>query len=163
MTKLKLIPRAQRGTRIVPNGRQILPAGMTLDQYLNGSFQKLNDYVYASTHPAATGNAQPNDEIIQTALNTISGNGSVAPQVPQQPIAQQSVPAAKRNVQIPADALAGIQFKAPEIPLVGTDVNQTKLTAKQGGNQRTGLQNYFENRAANGEMNRALHGRNFAR
>lgn len=96
-------------------------------------------------------------------MNTISGNGSVAPQVPQQPIAQQSVPAAKRNVQIPADALAGIQFKAPEIPLVGTDVNQTKLTAKQGGNQRTGLQNYFENRAANGEMNRALHGRNFAR
>lgn len=159
MTKLKLIPRAQRGTRIVPNGRQVLPQGMTIDQYLNGSLQKLNDYVYASTHSAATGNAQPNDQIIQQALNTISGNGSVAPQVPQQSIAQQPVPAAKRNVQIPADALAGIQFKAPQIPLPGTDAVTLKLKAAQGGNQGTEIQNYFKTRAANGEINTALHGR----
>lgn len=85
------------------------------------------------------------------------------PAVPQQPVVQQPVPAAKRNVQIPADALAGIQFKAPEIPLPSTDDNQPGLTAKQGGNQRTDIQNYFGKRAANGEMNRALHGRNFAR
>jgi hypothetical protein len=85
------------------------------------------------------------------------------PTVPQQQIAQQPVPAAKRNVQIPADALAGIQFKAPEILPLGTDDIQPKLTAKQGGNQRTDIQNYFGKRAANGEMNRALHGRNFTR
>lgn len=163
MTKLKLIPRAQRGTRIVPNRRQVLPAGMTIDQYLKGASQQLKDYMYASETPAAVGNAQPNDWIIQTALNTISGNGSVAPQIPQQQVAQQPVSAAKRNVQIPADALAGIQFKAPEIPLLGTDDTQPKLTAKQGGNQRTDLQNYFGAKAANSEMNRALHGRNFTR
>lgn len=162
MTKLKLIPRAQRGTRIVPNGRQVLPAGMTIDQYLKGASQQLRDYMYMSENPAAIGNAQPNDKIIQQALNTISGNGSVAPQIPQQQVVQQPVPAAKRNVQIPADALAGIQFKAPEIPLPSTDDNQPGLTAKQGGNQRTDIQNYFGKRAANGEMNRALHGRNFA-
>lgn len=64
MTKLKLIPRAQRGTRIVPNGRQVLPAGMTIDQYLKGTSQQLNDYMYASENPAAIGNAKSNDWII---------------------------------------------------------------------------------------------------
>lgn len=162
MTKLKLIPRAQRGTRIVPNGRQVLPAGMTIDQYLKGASQQLRDYMYASENPAAVGNAQPNDYIIQQALNTISGNGSVAPQIPQQQVAQQPVPAAKRNVQIPADALAGIQFKAPDLgTLQGTEA--APIQAKQGGNQRTDIQNYFGTKAANGEMNRALHGRNFTR
>jgi hypothetical protein len=85
------------------------------------------------------------------------------PTVPQQQIAQQPVPTAKRNVQIPADALAGIQFEAPEIPLTGTDDINANLKPVQGGNQRTDLQNYFEKRAANGEMNKALHGRNFTR
>ena len=163
MTKLKLIPRAQRGTRIVPNGRQVLPAGMTIDQYLKGASQQLRDYMYASETPAATGNAQPNDYIIQQALNTIAGNGSVAPQIPQQQVVQQPVSAAKRNVQIPADALAGIQFKAPEIPLLGTDAVKTDLKPVQGGNQRTDIQNYFGKRAANSELNRTYHGRNFTR
>lgn len=63
MTKLKLIPRAQRGTRIVPKS-QVLPAGMTLEQYLKGTSQQLNDYMYASENPAAIGNAKPNDWII---------------------------------------------------------------------------------------------------
>jgi hypothetical protein len=86
------------------------------------------------------------------------------PTVPQQQIAQQPVPAAKRNVQIPADALAGIQFIAPKLgDLKGTDDVKPELTAKQGGNQRTDLQNYFGAKVANGEMNRALHGRNFTR
>lgn len=85
------------------------------------------------------------------------------PTVPQQQIVQQPVPAAKRNVQIPADALAGIQFKAPEIPLPGTDDINANLKPVQGGNQRTDLQNYFGKRAANSEMNKALHGRNFTR
>lgn len=153
MTKLKLIPRAQRGTRIVPNGRQVLPQGMTIDQYLNGSFQKLNDYVYASTHPAATGNAQPNDQIIQQALNTISGNGSVAPQVPQQSIAQQPVPAAKRNVQVPADALAGIQMVMPKFAdLKGTDPK--KIQATPGGNQETDFQRASKARIQNSELGR---------
>ena len=133
MTKLKLIPRAQRGTRIVPNGRQVLPAGMTIDQYLKGASQQLNDYMYASENPAAIGNAKPNDWIIQQALNSISGNGSVAPQIPQQQIVQQPVPAAKRNIQIPADALAGLQFKAPDlVTLKGTDPAQIKAKAVKG-------------------------------
>lgn len=162
MTKLKLIPRAQRGTRIVPNGRQVLPAGMTIDQYLKGASQQLRDFMYASENPAVIGNAQPNDQIIQQALNTISSKGSVAPQIPQQQVVQQPVPAAKRNVQIPADALAGIQFKAPDLGgLQGTE--PAPIQAKQGGNQRTDLQNYFGTRAANSEINKALHGRNFAR
>jgi hypothetical protein len=88
---------------------------------------------------------------------------SAQPTVPQQQVVQQPVPAAKRNVQIPADALAGIQFKAPEIPLSGTDDINANLKPVQGGNQRTDLQNYFGKRAANGEMNKALHGRNFTR
>ena len=85
------------------------------------------------------------------------------PTVPQQQVVQQPVPAANRNVQIPADALAGIQFKAPEIPLSGTDDVNANLKPVQGGNQRTDLQNYFGKRAASGEMNKALHGRNFTR
>jgi hypothetical protein len=85
------------------------------------------------------------------------------PTVPQQQIAQQPVPAAKRNVQIPADALAGIQFVAPKIPLPGTDANQPELKPKKGGNQKTDIQNYFGNKVANSEMNIALHGRNFTR
>lgn len=133
MTKLKLIPRAKRGTRSVPNGRQVLPAGMTIDQYLKGTSQQLNDYMYASENPAAIGNAKPNDWIIQTALNTIAGNGSVAPQIPQQQVVQQPVPAANRNVQIPADALAGLQFKAPDlVNLKGTDPALIKAKAVKG-------------------------------
>jgi hypothetical protein len=87
---------------------------------------------------------------------------SAQPTVPQQQVVQQPVPAAKRNVQIPADALAGIQFKAPDLGILkGTEA--APIQAKQGGNQRNDLQNYFGNRAANGEMNKALHGRNFTR
>jgi hypothetical protein len=100
---------------------------------------------------------------IDPAFAHFYDQSSAQPTVPQQQVVQQPVPAAKRNVQIPADALAGIQFKAPEIPLSGTDDINANLKPVQGGNQRTDLQNYFGKRAANGEMNKALHGRNFTR
>jgi hypothetical protein len=55
------------------------------------------------------------------------------PAVPQQQIAQQPVPAAKRNVQIPADALAGIQFKVPDLGVLkGTDPAPIKAKVGKG-------------------------------
>lgn len=33
--KLKLIPKAQRGSVVIPNGREVLPQGLTIEQYLN--------------------------------------------------------------------------------------------------------------------------------
>ena len=147
MTKLKLIPRHQRGGFVVPNNAD-LKALLAADWKNKLDYMRLAQQEYTPIDPEfAHFYKQP----------------SAQPTVPQQQVVQQPVPAAKRNVQIPADALAGIQFKAPEIPLLGTDDTQPKLTAKQGGNQRTDLQNYFGAKAANSEMNRALHGRNFTR
>ena len=148
MTKLKLIPRHQRGGFVVPNNadlKALLAANWKnkLDQ------MALEQQEYTPIDPA---------------FAHFYNQSPAQPTVPQQQVVQQPVPAANRNVQIPADALAGIQFVAPEIaPLPDTDANQPKLTPKEGGNQRTDLQNYFGKRAANGEMNRTLHGRNFTR
>ena len=147
MTKLKLIPRHQRGGFVVPNNadlKALLAANWKnkLDQ------MALEQQEYTPIDPA---------------FAHFYDQSSAQPTVPQQQVVQQPVPAAKRNVQIPADALAGIQFKAPEIPLSGTDDINANLKPVQGGNQRTDLQNYFGKRAANGEMNKALHGRNFTR
>lgn len=149
MTKLKLIPRHQRGGFVVPNNAD-LKALLAADWKNKLDYMRLAQQEYTP---------EENDP----ALAHFFRQTPAQPTVPQQQVVQQPVPAAKRNVQIPADALAGIQFKAPEIPLLGTDANKPDLTAKQGGNQRTDLQNYFGKRAANGEMNRALHGRNFTR
>lgn len=147
MTKLKLIPRHQRGGFVVPNNadlKALLAANWKnkLDQ------MALEQQEYTPIDPA---------------FAHFYDQSPAQPTVPQQQVVQQPVPAAKRNVQIPADALAGIQFKAPEIPLSGTDDINANLKPVQGGNQRTDLQNYFGKRAANGEMNKALHGRNFTR
>lgn len=99
---------------------------------------------------------------IDPAFTHFYDQSPAQPTVPQQPVVQQPVPAAKRNVQIPADALAGIQFKAPDLgTLQGTEA--APIQAKQGGNQRTDIQNYFEKKVANSNLNRALHGRNFTR
>ena len=147
MTKLKLIPRHQRGGFVVPKNAD-LKALLAADWKNKLNQMALEQQEYTPIDPA---------------FAHFYDQSSAQPTVPQQQIVQQPVPAAKRNVQIPADALAGIQFKAPEIPLLGTDDTQPKLTATQGGNQRTDIQNYFGKRAANGEMNRALHGRNFTR
>lgn len=147
MTKLKLIPRHQRGGFVVPKNAD-LKALLAADWKNKLNQMALEQQEYTPIDPA---------------FAHFYDQSPAQPTVPQQQIVQQPVPAAKRNVQIPADALAGIQFKAPEIPLLGTDDTQPKLTAKQGGNQRTDLQNYFGAKAANSEMNRALHGRNFTR
>lgn len=147
MTKLKLIPRHQRGGFVVPNNAD-LKALLAADWKNKLNQMALEQQEYTPIDPA---------------FAHFYNQSPAQPTVPQQQVVQQPVPAAKRNVQIPADALAGIQFKAPEIPLLGTDANKPDLTVKEGGNQRTDLQNYFGKRAANGEMNRALHGRNFTR
>ena len=148
MTKLKLIPRHQRGGFVVPNNAD-LKALLAADwkNRLNQIALEQQEY-------------RPIDPEFAHFYN----QPSAQPTVPQQQVVQQPVPAAKRNVQIPADALAGIQFIAPKLgDLKGTDDVQPKLTPKQGGNQRTDLQNYFGAKAAKGEMNTALHGRNFTR
>lgn len=147
MTKLKLIPRHQRGGFVVPNNAD-LKALLAADWKNKLDQITLEQQEYTPIDPA---------------FAHFYKQTPAQPTVPQQQVAQQPIPTAKRNVQIPADALAGIQFKAPEIPLLGTDDTKPELTAKQGGNQRTDLQNYFRAKAANGEMNRALHGRNFTR
>ena len=147
MTKLKLIPRHQRGGFVVPNNAD-LKALLAADwkNRLNQIALEQQEYRPIDPEFAHFYNQSP-----------------AQPTVPQQQVVQQPVPAVKRNVQIPADALAGIQFKAPEIPLPGTDDVNANLKPVQGGNQRTDLQNYFGKRAASGEMNKALHGRNFTR
>lgn len=147
MTKLKLIPRHQRGGFVVPNNAD-LKALLAADWK-----NKLNQIALE----------QQEYTPIDPTFAHFYDQSPAQPTVPQQQIVQQPVPAAKRNVQIPADALAGIQFKAPEIPLPGTDDTKANLKPVQGGNQRTDLQNYFGKRAANSEMNKALHGRNFTR
>ncbi len=145
MTKLKLIPRHQRGGFVVPKNAD-LKALLAADWKNKLNQMALEQQEYTPIDPA---------------FAHFYDQSPAQPAVPQQQIVQQPVPAAKRNVQIPADALAGIQFKAPEIPLQGTEA--APIQAKQGGNQRTDIQNYFGKKAANGEMNRALHGRNFTR
>lgn len=149
MTKLKLIPRHQRGGFVVPNNAD-LKALLAADWKNKLDYMRLAQQEYTP---------EENDP----ALKHFFRQTPAQPTVPQQQVVQQPVPAAKRNVQIPADALAGIQFKAPEIPLLSTDDNQPGLTAKGGGNQRTDIQNYFGKKVLNSEMNRALHGRNFTR
>ena len=120
MTKLKLIPRHQRGGFVVPKNAD-LKALLAADWK-----NKLNQIALE----------QQEYRPIDPEFAHFYDQSPAQPTVPQQQVVQQPVPAAKRNVQIPADALAGIQ---------------------------TDIQNYFGNRAANGEMNRALHGRNFTR
>lgn len=147
MTKLKLIPRHQRGGFVVPNNAD-------LKALLAANWKNKLDQIALE---------QQEYTPIDPAFAHFYDQSRAQPTVPQQQVVQQPVPTAKRNVQIPADALAGIQFKAPEIPLTGTDDVNANLKPVQGGNQRTDLQNYFGKRAASGEMNRALHGRNFTR
>lgn len=148
MTKLKLIPRHQRGGFVVPNNAD-LKALLAADWKNKLDYMRLAQQEYTPIDPE---------------FAHFYNQPSAQPTVPQQQVVQQPVPAAKRNVQIPADALAGIQFIAPKLgDLKGTDEVKPKLTPKEGGNQRTDLQNYFGKRAANGEMNRTLHGRNFTR
>lgn len=150
MTKLKLIPRHQRGGFVVPNNAD-LKALLAADWKNKLDYMRLAQQEYTP---------EENDP----ALKHFFRQTPAQPTVPQQQVVQQPVPAAKRNVQIPADALAGIQFKAPEILLPGTDdAKATNLKPVQGGNQRTDIQNYFGNRVANSEINKALHGRNFTR
>lgn len=148
MTKLKLIPRHQRGGFVVPNNAD-------LKALLAADWKNKLDYMRLAQQEYTPEEKDP-------AFAHFYRQTPTQPTVPQQQVVQQPVPAAKRNVQIPADALAGIQFKAPELgTLQGTEA--APIQAKQGGNQRTDIQNYFGTRAANGEMNRALHGRNFTR
>lgn len=148
MTKLKLIPRHQRGGFVVPNNAD-------LKALLAADWKNKLDYMRLAQQEYTPEEKDP-------AFAHFYRQTPTQPTVPQQQVVQQPVPAAKRNVQIPADALAGIQFKAPELgTLQGTEA--APIQAKQGGNQRTDIQNYFGARAANGEMNKALHGRNFAR
>lgn len=148
MTKLKLIPRHQRGGFVVPNNAD-------LKALLAADWKNKLDYMRLAQQEYTPEEKDP-------AFAHFYRQTPAQPTVPQQQVVQQPVPAAKRNVQIPADALAGIQFKAPDLGgLQGTE--PAPIQAKQGGNQRTDLQNYFGTRAANGEINRALHGRNFTR
>lgn len=147
MTKLKLIPRHQRGGFVVPNNAD-LKALLAADWKNKLDYMRLAQQEYTPIDPE---------------FAHFYDQSPAQPTVPQQQVVQQPVPAAKRNVQIPADALAGIHFVAPKLDLKGTDEVKPKLTPKEGGNQKTGIQNYFENKIANNELNTALHGRNFTR
>ena len=148
MTKLKLIPRHQRGGFVVPKNAD-LKALLAADWKNRLNQIALEQQEYRPIDPE---------------FAHFYDQSPAQPTVPQQQVVQQPVPAAKRNVQIPADALAGIQFIAPKLgDLKGTDEVKPKLTPKEGGNQTTAIQTYFKNRADNGETNTALHGRNFTR
>ena len=117
MTKLKLIPRHQRGGFVVPNNAD-LKALLAADwkNKLNQIALEQQEYTPIDPEFAHLYNQSP-----------------AQPTVPQQQVVQQPVPAAKRNVQIPADALAGLQFKAPDlVNLKGTDPAQIKAKAVKG-------------------------------
>lgn len=148
MTKLKLIPRHQRGGFVVPNNAD-LKALLAADWKNRLNQIALEQQEYRPINPE---------------FAHFYDQSPAQPTVPQQQVVQQPVPAAKRNVQIPADALAGIHFVAPKIgDLKGTDEVKPELKPKEGGNQTTAIQNYFKNKVANSELNTALHGRNFTR
>ena len=146
MTKLKLIPKHQRGASMV------VPSGLDMNTLLANSWKKLRDQAMLEQQtyiPAG-------DATIQQAVNFINRNQAPAA-APVAPATQVAQAPAKRNVQIPANALAGIQFKAPNLgELKG--IEAAPIQAKPGGNQQTELQNYFGKRATNSEINRVLHG-----
>lgn len=117
MTKLKLIPRHQRGGFVVPKNAD-LKALLAADWKNKLNQMALEQQEYTPIDPA---------------FAHFYNQSPAQPTVPQQQIAQQPVPAAKRNVQIPADALAGIQFIAPKLgDLKGTDPAQIKAKAIKG-------------------------------
>lgn len=141
--KLKLIPKAQRGA-VIPNGRETLPAGLTLEQYLNAKNQLMKLYGASEMNPiygSPKGNAT-----IEQAVNFIGRQApSAAPTTPT----AQTTATAKGN----GNLLDALKFVAPKFAeLKGTDV--APIQARPGGNQEDDIQRASKARLQTSELER---------
>lgn len=141
--KLKLIPKAQRGA-VIPNGRETLPAGLTLEQYLNAKDQLMKLYGASEMNPIY--GSRKGDDTIEQAVNFIGRQAPAA--VPTTPTAQTTA-TAKGN----GNLLDALKFVAPKFAeLKGTDA--APIQARPGGNQENDIQREARLRAQNSELGR---------
>lgn len=141
--KLKLIPKAQRGA-VIPNGRETLPAGLTLEQYLNAKDQLMKLYGASEMNPIY--GSRKGDDTIEQAVNFIGRQAPAA--TPTTPTAQ-TVATAKGN----GNLLDALKFVAPKFAeLKGTDA--APIQARPGGNQENDIQREARLRAQNSELGR---------
>lgn len=141
--KLKLIPKAQRGA-VIPNGRETLPAGLTLEQYLNAKNQLMKLYGASEMNPIY--GSPKGDATIEQAVNFIGRQAPAA--APTTPTAQTTA-TAKGN----GNLLDALKFVAPKFAeLKGTDA--APIQARPGGNQENDIQREARLRAQNSELGR---------
>ena len=142
--KLKLIPKAQRGA-VIPNGRETLPAGLTLEQYLNAKNQLMKLYGASEMNPIY--GSRKGDDTIEQAVNFIGR---------QAPAAAPTTPTQSATVQTPqtnSNLLDSFKLIAPKFAeLKGTDA--APIQARPGGNQETDLQREARLRTQNSELGR---------
>lgn len=142
--KLKLIPKAQRGA-VIPNGRETLPARLTLEQYLNAKNQLMKLYGASEMNPIY--GSRKGDDTIEQAVNFIGRQApAVAPTTPTQSATVQT-PQSNSNL------LDSFKLIAPKFAeLKGTDA--APIQARPGGNQETDLQREARLRTQNSELGR---------
>ncbi len=143
--KLKLIPKAQRGA-VIPNGRETLPAGLTLEQYLNAKDQLMKLYGASEMNPIY--GSRKGDDTIEQAVNFIGRQApAAAPTTPTQPSATVQTPQSNSNL------LNSFKLIAPKFAeLKGTDA--APIQARPGGNQENDIQREARLRAQNSELGR---------
>lgn len=142
--KLKLIPKAQRGSVVIPNGREVLPQGLTIEQYLNAKNQLMKLYGASEMNPIY--GSPKGDDTIEQAVNFIGRQApAVAPAAPATATAQ--APQSNDNL------LDSFKFIAPKFAeLKGTDA--APIQARPGGNQETDFQRASKARLQNSELGR---------
>ena len=142
--KLKLIPKAQRGSVVIPNGREVLPQGLTIEQYLNAKNQLMKLYGASEMNPIY--GSPKGDDAIEQAVNFIGRQApATAPAAPATATAQ--APQNSGNI------LDTLKFVAPKFAeLKGTDA--APIQARPGGNQETDFQRASKARLQNSELGR---------
>lgn len=141
--KLKLIPKAQRGA-VIPNGRETLPAGLTLEQYLNAKNQLMKLYGASEMNPIY--GSPKGDATIEQAVNFI-GRQAPAAAPTTQPSATAQAPQGNGNL------LDSFKLIAPKFAeLKGKEA--APIQARPGGNQETDLQREARLRTQNSELGR---------
>lgn len=141
--KLKLIPKAQRGA-VIPNGRETLPAGLTLEQYLNAKNQLMKLYGASEMNPIY--GSRKGDDTIEQTVNFIGRQApATAPTAPATATAQ--APQSNDNL------LDSFKLIAPKFAeLKGKDI--APIQARPGGNQENDIQRESRLRAQNSELGR---------
>ena len=142
--KLKLIPKAQKGSIVIPNGREVLPQGLTIEQYLNAKNQLMKLYGASDMNPIY--GSPKGDDVIEQAVNFIGRQApATAPTAPATATAQ--TPQGNGNI------LDSLKFIAPKFAdLKGTDA--APIQARPGGNQENDAQRAARARIQNSELGR---------